>query len=139
MVTLPCLVIRKIRHQPSKLHQRLKGRPCINIAHNKVYRAVQYHVFSQIYHIIMLLKEGSVSGMIYMMLQRSSLARKETQAKTGLCEIEPSIEAKHQTLLALKKFPCQQTLNTLGIAKSTAQHIARCCANVYWLALWESI
>ena len=53
--------------------------------------------------------------------------------------MKPAIEAKRTALLQYKKSPSGKTLQTLRLARSNCQRIARKCANNYWLNLCEDI
>ena len=54
-------------------------------------------------------------------------------------EMTSVIEAKHDALTKYKQSPTAWNLQTLRVARSKVQCIARCCTNEYWMELSEMI
>ena len=57
----------------------------------------------------------------------------------GIAELEPAITAKRADLVEYKKDPSEKSHAALRKARNDAQWIAECCANDYWLNLFQSI
>ena len=57
----------------------------------------------------------------------------------GITEPQPVITAKGAALVEYKRDPSEKSLVALRKARNNVQGIAWCCANEYWLNLWQGI